>query len=162
MSPGPAGNGDGGAAIRPAGGDDVGAIRRVAEAAYMRYVPRIGRKPAPMIADFAAHVAEGEAWVAEAAGDIAGFIVTFPDEGGQFVENVAVSPDHAGMGLGRMLMAFADAEAVRNGCARVFLYTNVRMTENLEFYGRLGFRVTHFVRERGFQRVYLAKEVTAP
>ena len=49
---------DGGGAIRiaPARADQVPAIRACAEAAYAVYVPRIGREPAPMTADFAAVV----------------------------------------------------------------------------------------------------------
>ena len=44
------------ARIRPAGPEDVDAIRRIARAAYALYVPRIGREPAPMVADFTASI----------------------------------------------------------------------------------------------------------
>lgn len=39
------------------------------------------------------------------------------------------------------------------------LYTNVLMTENLALYGRLGFRETGRVSEKGYERVYMAKAV---
>ena len=38
--------------IRPAKANDAPEIRECAEQAYARYVPVIGRKPAPMVADF--------------------------------------------------------------------------------------------------------------
>lgn len=38
--------------IRPAKANDDPEIRECAEQAYARYVPVIGRKPAPMVADF--------------------------------------------------------------------------------------------------------------
>lgn len=38
--------------IRPANANDEPEIRECAEQAYARYVPVIGRKPAPMLADF--------------------------------------------------------------------------------------------------------------
>ncbi len=44
------------ARIRPAGPDDLDAVRRIARAAYAPYVPRIGREPAPMVADFTASI----------------------------------------------------------------------------------------------------------
>ena len=52
------------AAIRPAREDDLAAVRATARAAYAGYVPRIGREPAPMVADFAAALAAGRLWVA--------------------------------------------------------------------------------------------------
>jgi hypothetical protein len=39
--------------IRLAGAGDVGALGAVAAEAYRDYVPRIGREPAPMTADYA-------------------------------------------------------------------------------------------------------------
>lgn len=134
-------------------------MRAVARAAYARYIPRIGRAPAPMTADFLGHVTRNEAHVLESDGAIAGFIISVAQDGHWFVENVAVSPAHQGLGAGRRLMDFAEDRARENGCAYVTLYTNVRMTENRAFYAKLGFKRTHFTREQGFRRVYLAKEV---
>ena len=53
------------ASIRAAAPEDLDAIRRIARAAYAPYVPRIGREPAPMVADFAAAIAAGQVWVAD-------------------------------------------------------------------------------------------------
>ena len=115
-----------------------------------------------MVADFDCHVAHGEAHVLETDGTVAGYIVTFAKQGAQFVENVALAPSFQGRGLGRQLLAFADDEARRQGFKRVFLYTNAKMTENLEFYPRLGYVETHRVHEDGFDRVYMTKELTDP
>jgi hypothetical protein len=45
--------------IRLAKANDEPEIRDCAEQAYARYVPAIGRKPAPMVADFLAQIAAG-------------------------------------------------------------------------------------------------------
>ncbi len=100
-----------GAVIRPAVPADVGAIGAVARAAYALYLPRMDRKPAPMVADFAAHVARGEAHVAMGAEGLEGYIILMPRVGCLFVENLAVDPRRQGRGLGRRLMAFAETEA---------------------------------------------------
>ncbi len=68
---------------------------------------RIGRAPAPMVADFAGLVAAGEVHVLLAGGAPAGFIVIRPGEGHLFVENVALHPERQGEGLGRRLLDFA-------------------------------------------------------
>src|SRR5262245_20304512 len=43
--------------IRKATEDDIARIIAIAHAAYGKYVPRIGREPPPMVADFAAEIA---------------------------------------------------------------------------------------------------------
>lgn len=146
-------------AVRPAVADDVAAIRQIAERAYIRYVPRIGRRPAPMIADFQAHVARDLVTVDEREGAVAGFIVAYPRDEDYFVENVAVDPAQAGKGIGRTLMAHAEKAARMYGRDRIRLYTNMRMWENFPFYAGLGYHKTHEVVEAGFRRVYFEKEL---
>ena len=51
--------------IRPARPEDAAAIRAIAEAAYAPFIPLIGRRPAPMDADFPAQIAAGRVWAAE-------------------------------------------------------------------------------------------------
>jgi len=57
-------------------------------------------------------------------------------------------------------MDFAETEAARGGFASLFLYTNVLMTENLEYYPRLGFEKTRRISVDGFERVYFEKRLT--
>lgn len=146
--------------MRPAVAADVDRLRAIAVAAFAHYVPRIGRKPAPMVADFATHVAAGQVHVIEEGGRIVGYIVTHKRDDGQFIDNVAVDPSRHRRGHGLRLMQFAEAEAARNACPRVFLFTNIHMRENLDIYARLGYAETHRIREDGFDRVYLEKRLT--
>jgi hypothetical protein len=48
---------------RPATAADLPAIREVAAAAYARYLSRMDRPPAPMLADYGAAVRAGQLWV---------------------------------------------------------------------------------------------------
>lgn len=144
-------------ALRPAIPEDVEAIAACAEAAYGKYVSRIGRKPAPMVADFAAHVAAGEVGVLVEGGRLVGYIVAMARPDCFFIDNVALFPDHQGRGFGRRLMAFAEQSARDLGAPELRLYTNVKMTENLGFHGRLGFVETERRHQNGFDRVYMAK-----
>ncbi|MFQ5954173.1 MAG: GNAT family N-acetyltransferase [Kiloniellales bacterium] len=148
------------ASIRQAIPADEAFIVGCVEAAYEKYVPRIGKPPAPMLADYASLIRAGVVHVLEHRGAPAGVIVMAPGDGHLFVENVAVVPSHHGLGLGRALMAFAEAEALRRGFTEVRLYTHERMTENLGFYRRLGYRVTGRREEDGYRRVYFRKRLT--
>ena len=98
-------------AIRPAAEADAPALARIAVAAYQRYVPRIGRPPAPMTADYPAAVRRGQAWVAAAGGEVAGFIILIPRPGYLLLDNVAVLPAAQGQGIGARLLALAEDRA---------------------------------------------------
>lgn len=147
--------------IRQAEASDEPQIRHCAERAYARYVPLIGRKPAPMNADFAAQIAAGEVYVATDDEDtIQGFIVFYAEEGHMLLENVAVLPHAAGRGIGRMLIGFCENAARQRDMNAVHLYTNEKMTENLSIYTRLGYVEVARRSENGFNRVYLEKVLT--
>jgi ribosomal protein S18 acetylase RimI-like enzyme len=147
-----------GRAIRPAIPADEPAIRVCAERAYARYVPVIGRRPAPMDADVAARIAAGEVHVAtDDAGALRGFVVFRPYADHMLLENVAVLPEEAGRGTGSALIRFCEDTARSRGLATVRLYTNARMTENLALYPRLGYTETARRTEDGFDRVFFEK-----
>ena len=52
--------------------EDVPAIKRIVLAAYEKYIPRIGKPPAPMTDDYHGHVASGNVWVLELDGELLG------------------------------------------------------------------------------------------
>ncbi|NJC69613.1 GNAT family N-acetyltransferase [Planosporangium thailandense] len=146
--------------VRPAVADDVTGVRAVAVAAYEVYVPRIGRPPAPMTADYAQAVREGRVWVAVENGEPVGFAVLVPQPDHLLLENVAVSPGTQGRGIGTRLLALAEDHARRQGVSEVRLYTNEAMTENLAYYARRGYVETHRAEQDGFRRVFFRKAVT--
>lgn len=143
------------AAIRRATPNDTDRIRAIARAAYVKYVARIGREPAPMVADFATLIAEGHAVVVEDHDGIKGYMIGWAEADAYVIDNIAVDPAYQGQGLGRHLIECAATEATRLRLLAVRLYTNVAMTENLAMYARIGFVETHRATEDGFQRAYL-------
>ena len=81
--------------IRRAGPDDVAALRAIAAAAYEKYISRIGRAPAPVTADYARPVSDGQAWAAVQDGQVVGFAILIARPGYLLLENVAVLPNEA-------------------------------------------------------------------
>jgi GNAT superfamily N-acetyltransferase len=141
--------------IRRAIAADVPALTALAVAAYRHYVPRIGREPAPMTADYAASL--GRTWVSEVEGTVAGLLVLLPHPDHLLLDNIAVCPEHQGGGVGAALMRFAEDQAVGLGLPEVRLYTNEAMTENLAYYRRRGYVETHRAEQDGFYRVFFTK-----
>ena len=141
--------------IRKATAEDTARIGAIARAAYAKYVPRIGREPPPMVADFAAEVAAGHVVVIGTAGAVDGYMIAWPETDAYLVDNIAIDPARQGKGLGRQLMDHAVGEARRHRLSAIRLYTNAAMTENLSIYAHMGFVETHRAVEKGFNRVYL-------
>ena len=147
--------------IRRAVADDVTAVRAVVEAAYVHYVPRIGREPAPMTADYETLVAAGDVWIGERDGRVVGVLVIRASGDALELENVAVDPAEQGLGHGRSLVSFAEGHARALGLAAVELYTNEAMVDNIDLYPRLGFVETGRRVEDGYRRVYFRKTLDA-
>lgn len=144
---------------RLAGPDDAGALRALVRAAYAKYVPRLGREPAPMLDDYAARIAAGQAWILEEDGQALGALILEDEAEALLLYNIAVAPEAQGKGVGKRLLAFTEAEARRRGYALLRLYTNELMVENVAMYPRLGFTETHRDAEAGHRRVYFEKRV---
>ena len=138
---------------------DLPLIQKCAREAYAVYVDRMGKEPAPMNADFARQIEHGQVMAAFLGTEFTGYVV-FYDQGDHLhLENIAVSPAHAGLGIGKKLITFVEKEARRKGLVAVELYTNEAMTENLNMYPRLGYLETGRSLQDGFKRVFFRKVV---
>jgi ribosomal protein S18 acetylase RimI-like enzyme len=145
--------------IRPARVEDAPAISQCVAAAYRHYIARLGKLPGPMLDDYREVIQQHHVLVLTEGPNIIGVLVLIRQIQTLLVDNVAVHPDYQGKGLGRNLVAFAEEEAQRLGLTTVTLYTNERMTENIELYKRLGYTETERKTEQGYQRVYMRKSV---
>jgi ribosomal protein S18 acetylase RimI-like enzyme len=146
--------------VRRAEASDVGALAALAREAYEIYVPRIGRPPAPMNADYAEAVRSGLTWAAVRDGVIVGLLVLVVRPDHLLLENVAVLPSAQGSGVGARLLAFAEEQARELGREEIRLYTNEAMTENLAYYRKRGYVETHRAGQDGFRRVFFSKRIT--
>lgn len=127
--------------LRTAVPADAAAIRDLTRAAYAKWVPVIGREPKPMGADYEAAVLNHRFDLLAVDGVLAALIETIDEGDHLLIENVAVSPDQQGQGLGRRLLAHAEGLALARGYRRIRLYTNQRFEENITLYSRLGYRI---------------------
>ena len=154
--------------IRTAMAGDLEAIEAIVAEAFSVYLPRMDKKPFPMLDDYGAHIGAGRAYVLEEARGgntgapegIRGCLVLLPGtKGDMWLDVLAVAGATQGKGFGRALVDFALAEAARAGASRLRLYTNEVMREAQAFYDRLGFTETHRALDGGYRRVFYELEV---
>ena len=145
--------------IRAATAADVSAITEIVDQAYRHYIARVGKSPGPMLDDYAARVLEGVVWVLEEGTAIAGIIVLLPATDYLLLDNIAVSPARQDLGLGRRLLAFAEAEALRRGYHEIRLYTHETTVENQRLYASIGYVETGRGTEAGYDRVFTRKRL---
>ena len=145
--------------IRAATAADIPAIADVVDQAYWHYIARIGKPPGPMLEGYVARVLEDVVGVLEEWAAVAGIIVLLPMADYLLLDNVAVSTARQGLGLGRRLLAFAEAEAVRRGYCEIRLYTHQTMVENQRLYASIGYEETGRGTEAGYDRVFMRKQL---
>ena len=90
-------------------------------------------------------------------GQPVGLLVTRETADGFLVDNLAVLPECKGQGIGRQLLERAERDATSLGYRSLYLYTNERMTENIELYARVGYLEYERRQEEGFRRVFMRK-----
>jgi GNAT superfamily N-acetyltransferase len=145
--------------LRQAVGADAPTILELTRAAYAKWVPMIGREPKPMTADYAEAVLKHRIDLLYVKGELAALLETVPKTDHLLIENVAVLPPFQGRGLGRKLMAHAEQVAVSLGHDEIRLYTNKLFVQNLQLYGKLGYRVDREEEFKGGLLVHMSKAV---
>lgn len=148
---------------------DAPALQALVNAAYTKYIPRIGRPPAPMNTDYAALIAspgEYDVHMLRAVSDsssesdvVVGAIVLadHAHDDAVHVDNLVVDPAAQGRGYGRVLMDVAENYAREQRRSALTLHTNEKMVENLGIYAKMGFVEVDRRVEDGYHRVYFRK-----
>src|SRR5260221_3672481 len=110
------------AIIRRAMPAEVNTVTAITDAAYEHYIPRLGRKPQPMVTDYRPMIANDEVWLLELDDHPIGVLVLQKKQDHLLIYNVAVSPLHQKRGFGRQLLNWAERQAEQNDCYIVRLY----------------------------------------
>ena len=122
--------------IRKATQSDKEALVKVIDRAYEIYKIELPDLP-DVSSGVEDDIAEGNVWVAESGGIVGGVFLTF-DKTDAVLTNIAVDPIHSGEGIGKALIAHAEAECEKRGILTLKLATHVKMPENIALYSHLG------------------------
>ena len=145
--------------LRNATHEDAAAVTECVHNAFSHYVERIGRKPGPMLMDYAQEIREHQVFVVEDNGQIFGVLVLCIKDEGFLLDVIAVEPRAHGKGIGKLLLETAESEAQRQGFTSIYLYTHEKMTENQLLYNKIGYVEYDRRFEHGLRRVYMRKEL---
>jgi GNAT superfamily N-acetyltransferase len=103
--------------------------------------PEIAAEPPTTIAELARWLERGEIFVAvDELGRTVGFAIACELDGGGYLHELDVHPDHGRRGVGRLLVELVRSWAERRGYNRLALSTFVDVPWNAPYYRRLGFR----------------------
>jgi ribosomal protein S18 acetylase RimI-like enzyme len=145
--------------IRKANIQDIDQIRHCVEEAYVGYIPRIGKRPASMDADFEPGIIDGLVWVIEVETKVVGLMVLIEIFDYFEIQSVAVLPAYQRMGFGRRLISYAEDLSLQKGCRTLRLYTNAALPELVKYYEALGYSEEKREYDHGFHRVFMVKQL---
>ena len=146
-----------GLTVRRAHASDVPGVTACVCEAYVHYIERIGRQPAPMLQDYAGVIERDQVHVATIGRAVVGVLILIATDEGFCLDNVAVRPSAWGLGIGRKLLQLAEAEALRQGFTSIYLYTNEQMTEDRALYARIGYVQYDRRVVNGYDRIFFRK-----
>ncbi len=145
-----------GATLRRATLADLDTIAALQTAAYVPNEVIIERPSLPRIADFRAMIHTHEFWLVFGETDLAAVLMLDPAEHFS-IWSIAVAPAGQARGLGNGLMAFAETRAAELGYREVRLFTNEKLTRQINWYTSLGFQKTHVEVMPDRRAVHMAK-----
>ncbi len=122
---------------------DLDAVDCVQREAYAANRLILGVEPLPLTADYRRRLETDDVWVAEIDADIVAVLMLVLESDCLLVWSVATAPTWQGGGLGRRLLAHAEAEARRLGYRRIRLYTGEKLRSNIAWYARHGYAFHH-------------------
>ncbi|KAK2600203.1 hypothetical protein QQS21_005077 [Conoideocrella luteorostrata] len=157
-----------GLTIRKALPSDIPQIQHMILTAFTKYIPRIGKPPAPMTANYHRLLTSHDIFTLQpdtsphgSPNHVVGSIVLRADMDSKVmhINNLVVDPEAQGRGFGKVLLKYAEDWAAVKACTVMALYTNVKMFENFGLYARLGYEEVDRKEEDGYERVYFRKEL---
>ncbi len=145
--------------IRLAVAQDASAVTDCVCQAFIRYIPRIGKQPGPMLDDYQLLVEQGVVYVGCASTEVVGVLVLLENDEGFCIETIAVDPRLQGRGVGRQLLSFAESQAKKSGHTSIYLSTHKLMHESQAIYGHLGYVEFDRLIVNGYDRIFVRKPI---
>lgn len=145
--------------IKLASREDAAMVSAITDAAYSKYLPRLGRKPEPMTVDYREIISKHPIYILMIRDQPVGVLVLKNEEDQILIWSVAVHPEYQRRGLGLRLLELAEQEARVQGYKSIRLYTNSLFEENISLYKWLGYEETRREPFLGSTLVHMTKNL---
>jgi len=100
----------------------------------------LGREPLPLLADYAGIFRDYEVWLAGEP-DLTGVLILEPRPHDLLIWSIATHPGRQSAGLGKAMLAAAEARARALGLSVMRLYTGAALQHLIDWYARHGYIV---------------------
>jgi len=121
-----------------------GDVDRILRAAFTPYIRKLGREIGPDYnSRLAASIDRGDVYVAVDTTQVAGVAVTERQDGGLYLDRLAVDPARQRSVLGSFLLVRLEEVARAGGAPTMSLYTAEMMEHLVRLYSRHGFEIVH-------------------
>ena len=131
----------GGRVLRRATPADAAAFDLIQQAAFAWNREMLGREPLPLKLPADEVLARFETWLLEDGNGVVGALALDPRSDDLEIWSLSVDPSRQNAGLGRELLAAADARARQLGLEAIRLYTGAVLTKNVDWYRRRGYGI---------------------
>ncbi len=145
--------------LRLADASDAAAVTAVVRAAYAKWAPVLGREPLPMRADYERNIQDHRIELLIRNGVVGAVLETIDWPDHVWIENIAVSPELQGNGLGRHLLDHAEGLATKLGLSDVRLLTHAAFEANIALYVGVGYVIDRMEPFMGGRTVYMSKRL---
>ena len=127
--------------LRRAVPGDRAALEALQRAAYAKNRPLLGVEPLPLLADYGEIMQTMEVWCVGDGSRLAGALILERRPDDLLIWSIATDPAEPASGLGRRLLAAAEARAAELGRTTVRLYTGTPLKHLVAWYGRHGYSI---------------------
>ncbi len=124
--------------LRRATRADLETVEALQRAAYACNRELLGVEPLPLMADYSDIFRDYEVWVT-ADGPIAGVLILEPRPDDMLIWSIATDTTRQKSGLGRAMLAAAEARARELGLGVMRLYTGAPLVHLIDWYARNGY-----------------------
>lgn len=145
--------------LRRAERQDAAAFGALQRAAYAQNRDILGVEPIPLQTSPAEAIASYEVWLLEDGNGLAGALALAICDDHLLIWSVSVEPTRQNGGVGRRLLAAAEARAGALGLDWIRLYTGEKLRKNVDWYGRHGYGVERIEDMSDRRAVHMIKRV---
>lgn len=145
--------------IRKANTNELHAINQCIRSAFSEYIAVLAGKPTALNTDFELLINQQQVYIATKENSVIAVMVIVVNTDYVLLKNVAVLKEFQNKGIGKELLEYAEAKAIRKGKSQIRVFTNSKLPKLIEYWSRNGFKETSQDNDKGHVIVHMSKKL---